>query len=939
MAEQRIYQGHVYTRNGPGEAWVIAGPAPGGGSIIVDPYKATEESRKNEDQAMERERLRLAREAAAHAAHADARAEAEFNAKNNPAPAPGDTTKTGEDYLATLSPALAAQVKALADGRRAFPTGAALRSPQVQELVAAATQYDPTLDAANAATRVATRKDFTSGKAAQNITAMNTALGHLGTLSNAAKGLENRSFPLWNTLANAGEQAIGDPRVKNFTLARDAVANELMKVFRGTGGSLAEIEEWKHNIDSSDSPEQLHAAITQATELLHSRLDAMNDQYSRGMNKSGDPIQLLSPHAQQIYQKITGTAGLGIGGTGGGSGGSGGGGGGGNSPHTPWTDPSNQGSPADTAASGATRAVHLPRMNAQVNAMINGGASEAQINAVLAQHGLNPLVPGRLALAQKWMKDHPGTAFAGANITREEPLTVMQKVSGSAPGAMAANMANTFTAGTVEALAGDKGKGALDAMGAMHPDASVTGSLIGGVTGAAGLEAGLAARAPAAVAKYVPRVADALYGGVGGFNSAPEGQGAGRAVVGALAGTLGGAVGEKAMQGVGAAFRGVRDPAVEYLQAAGVPLTVGQILARGGWVGRGVKKVEDALTSVPFVGNLVEARRREGLQGFNRAAFDIGAQTAGGQVQDYGSAGIRQLEALKNQAYDRALAPVRIDANEPQFVSDLGDVVTAANAIPNVNGAQDAARLGLSSRFDGAIDPTTGIMDGGGFQEVYRGLARTGRERANGDYGHEVGQVMRQGQDALVGALERQQPGAYPAFVDANTAHRRLNVLADAVGKAKNQEDEIFFPSQLNAADASSATKLTGRIASAGGERPFYDLANAGQAVLPSKLPDSGTATREAVIRGLTGVGLLGATTGAGYASGDAAAGTEAGVAATLALALGGTKGGQALAAWVLTHRPDLAVRIGEGFQRHARIGGSVGTGLAMSEILGMGGP
>jgi hypothetical protein len=75
-------------------------------------------------------------------------------------PAPGDTSKSGDDYLKTIEPGLAGQVKALSEGRRAFPTGTALKDPKVQELIAAATQYDPNLDATNAATRVSDAQGF-----------------------------------------------------------------------------------------------------------------------------------------------------------------------------------------------------------------------------------------------------------------------------------------------------------------------------------------------------------------------------------------------------------------------------------------------------------------------------------------------------------------------------------------------------------------------------------------------------------------------------------------------------------------------------------------------------------------------------------------------------------------------------------------------------------
>jgi hypothetical protein len=68
-------------------------------------------------------------------------------------------------------------------------------------------------------------------------------------------------------------------------------------------------------------------------------------------------------------------------------------------------------------------------------------------------------------------------------------------------------------------------------------------------------------------------------------------------------------------------------------------------------------------------------------------------------------------------------------------------------------------------------------------------------------------------------------------------------VLADAVNQAKGTGG-VFTPHQLNMKDAQSALKLTGNIASASGNRPFADLAAAGQQVLPSKLGDSGTFKR-----------------------------------------------------------------------------------------------
>ena len=225
------------------------------------------------------------------------------------ATAPGNSTLTGEAYLRTLPPSMQNEVRMLSDGRMAFPTGAALRNPKMQQLVAAAAQYDPTLDAANSRTRQATRIDFTSGKSRNNITAMNTAIGHLGTLSEAAKGLDNGNWQIVNSTRNSISTQFGDPRVVKFNMARDAVANELTRVFRGAGGAEADVQGWKATINSAQSPEQLQAAILQGRDLLNSRLNAVGQQYDAGMGKSSDPIMLLSPHAQEVYNNLGGPLG------------------------------------------------------------------------------------------------------------------------------------------------------------------------------------------------------------------------------------------------------------------------------------------------------------------------------------------------------------------------------------------------------------------------------------------------------------------------------------------------------------------------------------------------------------------------------------------------------------------------------------------------------
>ena len=223
----------------------------------------------------------------------------------------GDPTLTGEEYLKTVPADVAAKARMLIDGRMPWPSAGALRSPQMQAIISAATQADPTLDAANANTRVATRKDFTSGVAARNLTSLNTALGHLVHLREVASKLNNTWSPDWNSAVNAVQSNhLGDPRVNDFKIVRNAVATEISKLLKGTGApSLKEIEDWKETANENMSQEQFDGLIKQAMNIIVPRMQSLGDQYNRGMGKSDEPMHLLSPEAQKQYDMLTGEGG------------------------------------------------------------------------------------------------------------------------------------------------------------------------------------------------------------------------------------------------------------------------------------------------------------------------------------------------------------------------------------------------------------------------------------------------------------------------------------------------------------------------------------------------------------------------------------------------------------------------------------------------------
>jgi hypothetical protein len=230
----------------------------------------------------------------------------------------GDPTLTGDAYLATVPAYERAKIKAIAEGRVAAPRPGTKFGEAVLTKVA---QYDPTFDAANSQSRLKTRTDFTSGKSAQAVNALNTAMGHLLHLDTQAKDLGNFStLPgILNPVYNAGRRVAGDTKLPAFQQTKQAASSEMRKVFAGSaGGNLTELKEWQESLDSSQSYEQLHAAIKNGVELMGSRLNALQDQYQTGMGRSDQPMQLIKPGVANATRKRFG---IDLGGHGGSSGG------------------------------------------------------------------------------------------------------------------------------------------------------------------------------------------------------------------------------------------------------------------------------------------------------------------------------------------------------------------------------------------------------------------------------------------------------------------------------------------------------------------------------------------------------------------------------------------------------------------------------------------
>jgi hypothetical protein len=148
-----------------------------------------------------------------------------------------------------------------------------------------------------------TRRDFASGPTSRNITSLNQALAHIGTLDELFKAMENSDLPTVNRIVNVVKNETGRPDVNNASLATQAVGEELMRVFRQVNASEKEAAAFEQKLKVAGSPAQQRDALKTAATLLEGRLTALQDQWKRGTGEQKD-FPIVGEKGQEVLRRI-----------------------------------------------------------------------------------------------------------------------------------------------------------------------------------------------------------------------------------------------------------------------------------------------------------------------------------------------------------------------------------------------------------------------------------------------------------------------------------------------------------------------------------------------------------------------------------------------------------------------------------------------------------
>jgi hypothetical protein len=336
----------------------------------------------------------------------------------------------------------------------------------------------------------------------------------------------------------------------------------------------------------------------------------------------------------------------------------------------------------------------------------------------------------------------------------------------------------------------------------------------------------------------IPSYATAMgqQAAIGGATSAlttPTDEGRGQAT--AIGAGLG-ALGIPVMAGASRVLSPIMTPDVKKMIAEKISMTPGQIM--GGML----KSFEDKATSLPIVGEAINAARRKGIEDFNRAAYKRVTEPIGGEVPiATGREGINYLKNQLEDSYDALLPKLTFNPDKILFdsINNLNESVKGLSK-KDAKGVTDNVKSLIQSRLPNQ-GGSSGI-DGNNYKIIEEDL-----KKIIGDYkgstGSEatIGRAYQQALADIRESLGRNNPQFADELAKINTGYANYARIRGAGSRAGTSE--TFTPNQLSAA-VRSADKSAGKGETATGKALMQDLTDAAERVLPSQIKDSGTASR-----------------------------------------------------------------------------------------------
>lgn len=328
---------------------------------------------------------------------------------------------------------------------------------------------------------------------------------------------------------------------------------------------------------------------------------------------------------------------------------------------------------------------------------------------------------------------------------------------------------------------------------------------------------------------------------------------------------------------------------------SGVRLTPGQIL------GGTSQRIEDALTSVPMLGDAINSAKLRGITDMNKAVANRALAPIGEKLPDNVNAGhdmVSYVQEKLSNAYN-TIIPKLTGQADGQFNSEISNLRSMAQNMPapqanqfnNILDTQVMSKIGVNGSISGqSLKEMESSL--GNYAKGYTGDSNFDQRN--------LGNAVSEVQNSVRGMLQRSNPTLAPELQNINEGYAnyaRLRAAAASTGAGKNEG--IFTPAQLANA-VRNGDKSVGKGQFSQGNALLQDLSGPANNVLPSTVPDSGSIGRALVAGGVLGHFSPAAAVGAAGASSIY------------------TTPGIAMARALLTSRPDAAQPVATALRKVA---------------------
>ncbi|KKW92690.1 hypothetical protein [Sphingobium chungbukense] len=547
---------------------------------------------------------------------------------------------------------------------------------------------------------------------------------------------------------------------------------------------------------------------------------------------------------------------------------------------------------------------------AEAQAAFNAGANREQLDAIAEKYGTRPFGPELEGAIRYRDGGGKGVRFTVPTSGRKDSSWI--GALGATPyGTATAEFLNSIVpVDEVAGLIGGEGaaKRAQDAKEAMreaHPIASIIGGTAGGLAATVPAARGLRAATGLSIAKSA-LAADAAYGAASGALENNDD----RLTGAALGGTLG-ALGNLGGQAVNRVVSRTLSPAVagvvKTLTDKGVNLTPGQIAGQGGWLGRVAKGVEDRLSGIPLAGESVNTGRRAAIEDMNRVAIDEALAPIGAKLPKDVATGhdaVAWGQRALSDAYDNALGAINA-LPDNQLTQDVSSLYQQSRTLPKAQRETfDAIAMGDVLPF---LQNGNGALAGRDLQSIKRGLdSRISKARSSSAPADDLlADRLEEMRAAFFDFAGRADPANLSAYKAADDAYANFVAIERAAAKGKGG---VYSPEQLRTAVRQSDRSARKRATAAGGAR-MQEFSDAASEVLPSSVPDSGTAGRLQLGQLFLPGAAVGLGAGADYTDSPTLATLAGGAGALSAIY---SRPGRKVVQSMMTERPQSFVKLGD---------------------------